>query len=261
MATAYDTLPEAVKSLFTLVTDHIASYKEVDGKLAAADGDRETAIKAYMDTSDDAQAAKMRTQIENLTAKLRELAEKNVQELTLSDEQKAALLAEKETHKEKIRSGRAVILKTSKLLEIKEEDVTKALDEIGDPTKGAKSPGAGKTGSNLPRVSVLSKAYGGNLPEDGEDYATFSALAKGIGMDVADLQKEFAKAAGVPHEDISSVDKPVAFTVKPHPNGSEYMIETRPKPRKPRNSDKAESVATDGPAEAPNFEDAANSAA
>lgn len=246
--------PSAVLDLFNLMESHITSYKEVDGKLAAADGDRESAVKAWMDTSDDAAAEKLRVAIKNATEKLRTLAEKNVEELTLSDEEKTVLEAERDGHREKIRAGRTTVVKVAKLLDANMDEIEKALEEMGDPTKGRVSSGGGKTGSSLPRVSVNSRVYGGNLPETGEEFPTFSAVSKAINMEPKDIQVAFAEAAGVSHEDISSVDRPVSFTVKPHPDGAEYLIETTPKTRKPRNSSKADAPESDGPTEAPDFE-------
>jgi len=259
MATSYEG-HTAVTDLFNLMETHISQYKEIDGKLAAADGDRESAVKAWMETADDAAAAKLRTAIENATEKLRALAEKNVEELTLSDEEKATLETTRDAHREKIRNGRTTVLKVAKLLDADMKDVEKALEELGDPTRGASRPGAGKTGSSLPRVSVTSRVYGGNLKEEGEVFETFSALSKAINMEPKDIQLAFAEAANVKHEDISTVDRDISFTVKPHPDGAEYMIETTPKSRKPRNSSKVEAkseetpVQEDGPSDAPNFE-------
>lgn len=232
----------------------VNEYKTLSGQLEAADGNRDAAIEAWEDTSEDPQAVKLRTQIENAKNKLRELAEKNVEEVVLSVEDRTKLEAELESKKDEIRKGKKTIREVSDMLGNDVKNVLKALEEIGDPTAGARGRKPGDAGSSLPRVSVIATLTGGNFP-DGKVYDSFSPMAKDLSVDVADLQKEFAKAAGVAHEEIKTVKKPVTFEFQAHENGSTYIIETKPKPRKPRSDAAVPTVLNgDGPTVKPDFE-------
>jgi hypothetical protein len=236
----------------------VIEYKELNGQLEAADGNRDAAIEAWEETSEDPQAVKLRTQIENAVRRLREMAEKNVQEVVLSDEERAKLETLLESKKDEIKKGKKTVKEVSDMLGADHEGVMKALEEIGDPTGSGRGRKPGDSGSSLPRVSVIATLTGGNFPE-GKTYDSFSPMAKDLNVDVKDLQVAFAEAAGVAHEEIKTVRKPVTFEFQAHENGSTYTISTKPKPRKTRSDVAVPPVLngeskTDGPTTAPDFE-------
>lgn len=242
----------------------VTEYKSISGQLEAADGNRDAALKAWIETSEDAQAVKLRTQIENARKRLEELAEKNVQEVVLSEEEKNKLTTLLESKKEEIKKGKRTVKEVSEMLGNEEEFKAALgyLETIGDPTSSGRGRKPGDTGSSLPRVSVIATLTGGNF-EEPQVFDSFSPMAKLLNVDVKDIQLAFAQAAGVSHEDIKTVKKPVTFDFQPNGNGSTYSISTKPKPRKPRSDAAVPAVLTssengeaktDGPTEKPNFE-------
>lgn len=221
--------PDQVFSLMLQpLYDLTQSYSSLAGRLAAADGDRDKAVTEFMNSSDDPQAVKLRTQIETLQAKLKELADKKVVTEELSEEDREKLKSEMDTLKGKIRAGHDAITNGVKVMGQDPEGILAALQEIGDPTKSGRGRKPGQAGSSLPRVRALVTVTGGNLKD--EVYDSFSKVALALSCEVKDLQVKFAEAAGVAHEEIKSVNKPVTFKFTPnHPNASEYTLVTTPK--------------------------------
>lgn len=250
---------ETAAGILLTLESHVKDYKSLKSQLDAADGDRESALQNYVENSDDAQAVKLRDQIRALNDKLRTLAEKNVQEIQLSDEDREKINTELSSHEKKINDAVTTAKKVATLLEIDQDGVMKALEVIGNPTKGTRGRPKGSTGASVPRASVNIKLNGGSFKD--QPFETFSALAKALNCDVEYLSKEFAVAAGVDYEDISKVDSPQQFKVQPKEDGPKYDVSTTPKSRKPRNTTQAEVTGTatgthgeGGPTEAPNFE-------
>lgn len=238
--------------LQTLET-HVKEYKNLKTQLDAADGDRDAALDNYMENSEDKQAVTLRDRIKKAQEQLRELAEKNVQEVQLSEDDRAKISTEMKAHEEKINASWTTAKKVAALLEIDEDGVLAALEKIGNPTKGTRGRPKGSAGSSVPRASVNIKLNGGTFTD--QPFETFSALAKALDCSVETLSQEFAVAAGVEYQNISQVDTPQTFQVQPKEDGPKYTVSTTPKQRKPRSSSKSESVqATEGgPTEAPDF--------
>jgi len=254
----YENTGSVASQLLEKYEEVVNEYKELNGKLEAADGNRDAALKAWVETSDDAQAVKLRTTIENATKRLNELAEKSVEEVKLSDEEKAKLVTLLESKKEEIKKGKRTVKEVSGMLGDEDEHTAAmaALEAIGDPSGSNRGRKPGDVGSSLPRVSVIATLTGGNF-ENPQVFDSFSPMSKMLNVDVKDIQLAFAEAAGVSHEEIKNVKKPVDFTFQAHENGPTYSISTKPKPRKPRNSAvPAVLPATDNgvPTTAPDFE-------
>lgn len=220
-----------VTQLFDILEADSGSFNEMRAKLAAADGDVDKAREAWLDSTDNAQVAKLRAAIEKANQQLAELAEKNVSVETLSEDDRKALEESIKAMRTRVRDGRTLILDLAKQLNNDVEGVSKALEEYPDVTRGARVGSAGaKTGSSLPRVSVDINVTGGTFTEEAPGvYKSFSFLAKDLHTDVESLQKAFAEAAGVEHSEISGVKRDVEFKFQAAEGGSVYTISTTPK--------------------------------
>lgn len=224
--------------LFGQLEQNVSSYTVNAGKLAAADGDQEKALASYMETSEDPQAVKLRTAIANATAKLRELAEKNVVTEELSDDDKKKLEIELNSFKELSKKGldavkSVLVAMNASLTEEEVRQVEEGIKTVATKIGSGRGRKPGVTGSSLPRASVTLTVTGGNLKE--EVFETFTALAQKLSAEPKDLQVAFANAAGVEHENIKEVKVPVTFEfTPPYENASTYLILATPKEGKPR---------------------------
>lgn len=228
--TIYSGSNTTVVQLFDILEKDSNDFLEKSAKLAAADGDVDKARAAWLDTTDNAEVAKLRKAIETAQEKLQALAEKNVSVDQMSPEDKEALKTSVSEMRTRVRNGRSLILDLAKQLNNDVEGVEKALEEFPDVTKGRGSSTGAKTGSSLPRVSVDITVTGGNFTaEEPGVYKSFSFLAKDLHTSVEDLQKAFAEAAGVDHSEISGVKRPVEFKFQATAEGSVYTISTTPK--------------------------------
>lgn len=242
-------------TLFEQVEMRVKEYEGIAARIAAADGDVEKAYSAYIDSSEDAAAVKLRAVIEKATTQLRELAEKNVKVETLSDEEKAKLTTEANLIRTNVADSLKAIEAVNKSIPADVEGVTAALAAFraNDPTRSKKGRpvGSANTGSNSPRTYVDILIVGGNItPEEPRPFATFSALAAFFKCEVLDLQKAFAEAAKVELDQVAGVDVPVEFNFKPHENGATYSVMTTPKQRKkPGRKPAAETPAENAQAE------------
>lgn len=226
-----------VTSLFAQVETRIKEYESIAARIAAADGDVEKAYEAYINSSEDTQAVKLRAVIEKANAQLRELAEKNVTVETLSDEAKAKLTTEANLIRQNVTDSVKAIESVNKSMPLDVDGVTAALAAFraNDPTRSKKGRpvGSANTGSNSPRTYVNILIVGGNItPEEPRPFETFSALAAFFKCEVLDLQKAFAASAGVDLENVAGVNVPVSFDYQPHENGATYSVMTTPKERK-----------------------------
>jgi len=246
---------ETSAGILMTLESHVRQFKTLKSELDAADGDRDAALQNYMENSEDKQATVLRERIEKATQQLRELAEKNVQEVELSEEDRSKILTEMDAHSEKINASWSTAKKVAELLEIDKEGVLEALEKIGNPTKGSRGRPKGSTGSSVPRASVYIKVSGGNWTD--QQFNTFSSMAQALGCSVEDISKEYAVAAGVDYQDISKVDSDIEFQFQAKEDGPKYTVKTSPKARKPRskNSEAATSEVQGGPTEAPDFSD------
>lgn len=219
---------EALESMQT-------QYVSLKGRLSAAEGDRDKAIKAWVASSDSDEAVQLRDVIEQAKSRLTQLAEANVVSETLSDDEKAGLSVELKALADDVKTKRLALVKIGEAFG-DDESIKAALEVLGDPTKsgrGRKPGSGGGTGSGLPRVSHSLSLVGGNFGEDDPwFFDTFSQAAMKLdGIEVVDLQKAFADAAGVAHEDIKSVKHSVVFEVATA-SGTVYTVTTEPKENK-----------------------------
>jgi len=248
--------PDAVsKAMLDKLAETTSQYSALTLKLQAADGDKESAIKSWMETTDMTQAVKLRTTVQNALAKLRELAESNVELVTLTEDDKTKLTVELDELKSQIKAGYQVLDNIVENFSPDKENVTKALESIENPVKSNRGRKPGTPGSGLPRVSAVLYMIGGNF-ENEQVYDSFSKAAMTLNCDVKDMQVAFAEAAGVTHENIKSAfDKSgtVEFDFQPNSNGAVYHFRAVQKDRKkpgPRTSDSTPEQATEPQQEA-----------
>lgn len=227
----YEGSNTTVTQLFDILENDSASYKDMQAKLAAADGDVDKARSAWLESTDNAQVAKLKAAIVAAQEKLAALAEQNVSVSEMSEDDRKKLEESVKAMRTRVRDGRNLILDLAKQLNNDVEGVQKALDSYPDVTRGrAVSTGGAKTGSTLPRVSVDITVTGGNFTEDKPGtYKSFSFLAKDLHTDVESLQKAFAEAAGVEHSEISGVKRDIDFKFQATEGGSTFHIFTTPK--------------------------------
>lgn len=243
-------------TLFEQIETKVTEFEQITARIAAADGDVEKAYAAYIDSSEDAAAVKLRAVIEKATTQLRELAEKNVKVETLSDEEKAKLTTEANLIRTNVADSLKAIEAVNKSIPADVEGVEAAVKafRLNDPTRAKKGRpvGTANTGSNSPRTYVDILIVGGNITaEEPRPFATFSALAAFFKCEVLDLQKAFAESAKVELDSVAGVDVPVSFDFQPHPNGATYSVMTTPKVRKKPGKKPASEVAAQTPAETP----------
>ena len=213
-------------------------YSSIQAQIAAADGDRETAVKSWMESTDLAAAVKLRDQIASATQRLRDLAEKNVSSVELTEDDRAKLTAELDALKGRIKSGYTVLNSMIESMSDDPENVKKSLESIQNPAASRKGVKAGSSGSTLPRISATVTINGGNFdqPDMPNEFDSFSKVASVLNCEVVDLQKAFAAAAGVSHENIKTVTRPIDFEFQPNENGPVYKLHTSPKTRAKRGS-------------------------
>lgn len=237
----YEGPDEISKALLSKLNETVGKYSGIQTQIAAADGDRDTAIQSWMDSTDDAQAQKIRDRINTAMAQLRALAEKNVRTVELSEDDRAKLDVELTELKGKIQTGYKVLDNLIQNMSEDPEGVKKSLETIDNPVKSNRGRKAGQTGSSLPRISAMVTISGGNFDDKDavNEFDSFSKVAAVLNCEVVDLQKAFADAAGVKHEDIKTVTKGIEFTFQPNENGTTYTLKTEPKTRKPRGSSTA----------------------
>lgn len=249
--TVYSGPDIASQQLLNALEKMITDYKSVDLQLTSADGDKDSAVLAFIESSDDPTVVKLRDQLVKLEAKLQEYAEANAVVITLSDDEKAKLTEQRDTLKTTIRKGRSVVEDVAKTMDTDFENVMLALNELGDPTKGSRKSSGERTGSSLPRISatltVTEVGEGGDQALVGHVYDSFSQLALKFNCEVKDIQLAFAEAAGVSHSEIKSVTHPVEFAFQPNANGAVYVFRTTPKERAKRSDSKGDSKKADTP--------------
>lgn len=244
----------ALKPLMDAVRKNIQDYQALNSQVAAAEGDRETAIKSWMEGSSDPEATAIREAIERANAKLRTLAEANVQDSTLTDEEKFKLKAELENRTKKLKASSRALRGLAEPFDL---DVTPILREMGDPFLPKEATG---TGSGLPRPSVYVQCIRNH--DEAKQSMTFenlSGAAKHMDIPVEDLGKLYAKAAGVAYEEVAQVKTPQEFEWKNESlkNAPHWTIKTTPK-ESARRGRQPVSTSTQGQGEpASNEEDAA----
>lgn len=224
--------PDQVSSAMLAEVEKFSQqFVELNAELAAATGDRAKAVQSWVESSTDAEAVKIREVIEKAKAKLLELAEANVKDVNLTEEQVAAKQTELKELKTAVRDKRAATVMVANTINMDKEAVLKALESIEDPTKGKGGVKAGTPGPKGPRVSATVKVTG--FGKDNNETQTFDGLSKAaqaIGVETKVVQEAYAKAAAVPFENIAKVGKPLSFTVT-SAGDKAFQFATTPKPR------------------------------
>ncbi len=207
----------------------VQQYNTVAGRLAAVEGDRDKAIQAWMDSSNDETAVRLREAVAEATRRLKLLAEQNIVTEDISEAEKEKLRTERDTYKEKLLAGSRTIVKLVDAYEIEDVDAKDLLKELGDPFVRKTNDGGGG-GSGLPRASVNVHIANSNS-EWGCD--SLSKAASIMDIPVEELQKLYAQAGGVAHEDIKTIKEPTQFEWT-SAKGVEWKISTTPKETAPR---------------------------
>ncbi len=213
---------------------NIAAFKAVDSRLAAVEGDQEKAIKSWMEGSDEETAVKLREAIAEATRRLRTLAESSVVVEDLSEADKEKLSTERAMFKEKLQAGSRSLRKLIDAFNL-ELDANELLKEMGDPTATRVNAAGASAGSGLPRASVNVTCYKKHEPNG--DKWTFENLSKSadfLDLPVEEMQKIYAQAGGVSHEDIKTIKTPQNWDYTNPTTGTVWVVNTTPKDTAPR---------------------------
>jgi hypothetical protein len=210
-----------------------AKYVALSTELSAATGDRAKAIETWIQSSDDAEAAKLREVLERAKAKLQELAEASVKNVTLTETEVNAKRDELKVLKTAVQDKRKAATLVANTTNIDTVNVLAALASIEDPTKGKGGVKTGTPGPKGPRVSATVKVTGFGGETDTQTFDGLSKAATAVGVETKAVQEAYAKAAAVPFENIAKVDKPLSFVVSvgTGDNSKSFTFVTTPKPR------------------------------
>ncbi len=225
--------PDAFSAKFLLrLQSFIQSHNDINSRLIAADGDREAAIKNYIETSDDEKISALRVQLKELQDAIQAIANAEVKSESFSDEEKAKMREELKTLREKVAKGAEVARDAFEINDVDVEGGQTAVAKMLEMMPKAKRGKAkGEKGSDLPRAYCKLHVTGGNLSDDGIDFDNFSRMGTKMDIDVAELQKAFAAAGGVAWEDIKTIDRPLEFKFTPAGTETEYTVKTTPTAR------------------------------
>ena len=194
----------------------IASFKEVDSRYVAANGDEAALLSSFLKDSPDEKAVKYRETIANLEANFLEYAKESVQTVTLSADDKAKLTAERTEKRAQVQNVlKGMRLMAETLTRVKGEDYLAAFEEWltaeGDPIKASRGAGGG---SNLPKVSVTIAASWTAVegqPASTKVFGNFTEAGTWLKASTEDLQKAVAEAAELPHERLSELSRTVTL--------------------------------------------------
>lgn len=224
----------------------ITEFNGTNSRLIAADGDRDAAIKNFVETSDDEKMVALRAQLEEIKAAIRTHAEESVKTESLSDEVKASMREELKTLREKVTKGADVARNAFEMNEVDLEGGNKAVDILVELMPKAKRGKAkGSSGSTSPRAYCKLTVFGGALGTDGVSFDNFSRFATKFNCEAEDVQRAFAAAGGVAWEDIKKIDRPLEFTFTPNGSEIEYTIKTTPTARPGRKPSTDSAVKTE----------------
>lgn len=186
--------------LFTAIEQNVTTYNRASAQLAAAEGDRDSAVQGWMDSASDNDAVALRDVIREATTRLRTLAEAAVGDSQVSDVEKARIKSAKEAAEKQLRaSSRAV----RGLAEPFHLDITPILRKLNDPFTPKENAG---TGSTLPRPSVYVKCMRNGDPKRTMSFDTLGAAAKHMDYDLEQLGRHYAKVAGKAYEEVAKID-------------------------------------------------------
>lgn len=226
----FSALVEAVKS-------DINVFRDAESAYVAASGDREQQVQAFIETSQDEQAVKIREALKTLTTKLRDLAESSVKTSEVSEDEKAKLLKARNESRKQVKDTVDAVRMSAALWDRKFNagavDAFNAwLDSYGNPLKSRMPSG---TGSTLPKVPVEIRVLipeTDEKPEHYQDFHNFTAYATWRGTDTKTVQEEAAQAAGLAHSELSRLSEPVTYQVQR--GALTLQVTVSPKATKPR---------------------------
>lgn len=257
--------PDAFSAKFLLrLQGFIVSHNDINSRLIAADGDKDAAVKNFIETSDDEEMTGLRNQLKELQAAIAEYANSMVKVETLSDDDKAKMREELKTLREKVSKGAEVARDAFEMNEIDVDGGSAAVDKMLEMMPKAKRGKAkGDKGSTLPRAYCKLTVTGGSLPDEGVQFDNFSRMATKFSVEAEELQKAFAAAGNVAWEDIKTIDVPLTFEFTPNGSETTYTIKTTPTARPGRKpADKSSDAAAENKtAETASTDSSADSAA
>lgn len=256
MTTVYE---HASLAVFAKTYDAVTSaYTALAAELAAADGDLDKAVDAFLQTADDERSVALREKlaeledaVEKVQAAFYDHAKANVQVTTLTPEQRA----EKEKQlKKAAQDVKANITATSSLLpqleflgDTEARGIWEAyLAEHPDPTR--KRAASGNAGGGLPKYPAIVTLTTDTGAES--EFQTISKAVGPLGMTVREFYETLAKAAGVELADVAQLDREVTFTHQAKNGQAVFTVSVRPKPhakpgRKPSAGPVAEAASGD----------------
>jgi hypothetical protein len=215
---------DSLRPFFASCEKNFKDYHNLKSQVDAAEGDREAALKAWMDNSTDPEATAIRNAVQNALDKLRTLAESAVGDQQISEEEKARLKTELAAVEKRAKASSRSLRGLAEPFDL---DVTPMLAKLGDPFLPKAPTG---TGSGLPRPSVIVECRRNRDPKQTMTFENLSQAAKHMDITVEDLGKLYAQTAGVAYEEIAKVDTPQEFTYQSTREGAPHWdIRTTPK--------------------------------
>lgn len=218
-----DPLLASLQPFFLSCERNFKQYNLLASQVAAAEGDRDAAVKAWMDGSSDPEAVAIRQAIANAEAKLRSMADVAVGDSQVSEEEKTRLKQQLETLTKKVKSSTRGLRGLAEPFGISVDD---KLRDLGDPFAKAAPTGSGST---LPRPSVYVECMRNGKPDQVMTFPNLSQAASHMDIPLEDLGKLYASAAGVPYEEVSKVKTVTNFEWTHGTNGNVWTIKTTPK--------------------------------
>jgi hypothetical protein len=218
---------------------NVAEFKSLEAQLAAAEGDKDSAVTAFMESSDDDQAVRIRERLaelaaqqESLRAKFREYADSHVHVQELDADSKAKLASQlTDARKEVKNSLKAFEILTSTLAQPElDAAMVEYLKDHPDPT----AKRAPNTGASLPKYPCTIDITVSTKPETVIRKENISTAAPFVGLNVRQLGEEIAKAGGVEYANLSTLHETVELDIPGGQPEVTYHLVVTPKPRKPR---------------------------
>lgn len=184
---------------FTAIEQNISAYNSAAAQLAAAEGDRDAAVKSWMDNTTDPDAVALREVINEATNRLKTLADAAVGDTSVSEEEKARIKTLKEEAEKKLRASSRAVRGMAEPFSL---DITPILRKLGDPFTPKQATG---TGSGLPRPSVHVTVMKNNNFKQVMAFENLSSAANYTDYDLEQLGRHYARTAGVPYEEIAKI--------------------------------------------------------
>lgn len=231
---SYDGPDTAVKVMSGILLNFHNEYADLDAQIKAATGDRENAIKSWVESSENPKAVKLREMIAKANEQLRALAEDEVPSNAMSEEEIKVAEASLKAKKDAIKSTRGAIVSTAEATGADVVGVKAWLDSLTDPSHSGRGRKPGSEGSSGPRYSADFLVYGGEIKQDDPmHFSTFGEMSKTCHVaDVSKLHTVLASHAGVKVEELSQKVKTQQTWTFVNDHGTEYTVVSTPKARK-----------------------------